>query len=174
MRRWPGSAEEAGVAGDSKEEVLPVRQAGRTTMTAESRKVLEMVAAGKITPEEADRLLDRLTSASPPERAPEEEAAAADGANQGEGRRQPLRFLCVVVDSPGRESIDLRLPLGLVRTGLKLSALMPLKVSQRLSERGIDLSHLGRLDDEALIAELAAGPIEIGAEDGETVRVFCE
>jgi hypothetical protein len=85
-----------------------------------------------------------------------------------------LRFLRVVVDSPERDSIDIRLPLGLVRTGLKLSTLMPLKVGHRLSERGIDLSRLSGLDDEALIAELAAQPIDIAAEHGETVRIFCE
>ena len=67
------------------------------------------------------------------------------------------------MNSPERDSVDIRLPLGLVRTGLKLSALMPGKVSAPLSERGIDLSHLGKLDDEALIAELAALQIHVAA-----------
>jgi len=143
-------------------------------MSAERRKVLEMLAAGKITPEEADQLLDRLASPAAAEGASEGEAGGAAGGGAGGGRPRAPRFLRVVVDSPERDTINIRLPLGLIRTGLKISTLMPRKVSHRLSERGIDLSHLGKLDDEALIAELAALQVDIAAEDGEKVRIFCE
>ena len=143
-------------------------------MSAERRKVLEMLAAGKITPEEADQLLDRLASPAVAEGASEGEAGGAAGGGAGGGRPRAPRFLRVVVDSPERDTINIRLPLGLIRTGLKLSTLMPRRVSHRLSERGIDLSHLGKLDDEALIAELAALQVDIAAEDGEKVRIFCE
>lgn len=144
-------------------------------MSAERRKVLEMLAAGKITAEEAERLLSRLASS--------DEASDDDSRGKGTGpaddgkaaaRPRSLRFLRVVVDSPARDNVDIRLPLGLVRAGLKLSTLMPGKVSHLLSERGIDLSHLGKLDDEALLAELAELQIDVHAEDGETVRIFCE
>jgi hypothetical protein len=143
-------------------------------MSAERRKVLEMLAAGKITPEEADQLLDRLASPAAAAGASEGEAGAAAGGGAGGGRPRAPRFLRVVVDSPERDTINIRLPLGLIRTGLKISTLMPRRVSHRLSERGIDLSHLGKLDDEALIAELAALQVDIAAEDGEKVRIFCE
>ncbi|HEV3075416.1 MAG TPA: hypothetical protein VHB47_13425 [Thermoanaerobaculia bacterium] len=145
-------------------------------MSAERRKVLEMLAAGKITPEEADQLLDRLASPAAAAGAAEGEAAGAAGGGGGAGGGRPRapRFLRVVVDSPERDTINIRLPLGLIRTGLKISTLMPRRVSHRLSERGIDLSHLGKLDDEALIAELAALQVDIAAEDGEKVRIFCE
>ena len=143
-------------------------------MSAERRKVLEMLAAGKITPEEADQLLDRLASPAAAEGASESEAGGAAGGGAGGGRPRAPRFLRVVVDSPERDTINIRLPLGLIRTGLKISTLMPRRVSHRLSERGIDLSHLGKLNDEALIAELAALQVDIAAEDGEKVRIFCE
>jgi len=133
-----------------------------------------MLAAGKITPEEADQLLDRLASPAAAAGASEGEAGAAAGGGAGGGRPRAPRFLRVVVDSPERDTINIRLPLGLIRTGLKISTLMPRRVSHRLSERGIDLSHLGKLDDEALIAELAALQVDIAAEDGEKVRIFCE
>lgn len=142
-------------------------------MSEERRKVLEMLAAGKITPEEAERLLDRLGSAGDPgDDSGGIETEATDG--DGEGRRKAPRFLRVLVDSPERENVDIRVPLGLVRTGLKLSTILPGRVSHRLSERGIDLSHLGRLDDEALIAELAALKVDVAGKDGEKVRIFCE
>lgn len=143
-------------------------------MSAERRKVLEMLAAGRITPEEAERLLERLGSPAGSEVPHGEEEPGTAGGRAGEGPPRSPRFLRIVVDSPERDSINIRLPLGLVRTGLKLSTLVPGRVHHRLSERGIDLSHLGDLDDESLIAELAALQVDIAAEDGETVRVFCE
>ncbi len=143
-------------------------------MSAERRKVLEMLAAGKITPEEAEQLLHRLDSPAAPEPTSEGNEAGAADTGAGEGRPRAPRFLRVVVDSPGRDSVNIRLPMGLIRTGLKLSTILPGRVSHRLSERGIDLSHLGKLDDEALIAELAALQVDIDAENGEKVRVFCE
>ncbi len=143
-------------------------------MSAERRKVLEMLAAGKITPEDAERLLNRLASPATPEDAPEGETAGAADNGEGTRRRRAPRFLRVVVDSPERDSVNIRLPLGLIRTGLKLSTILPGRVSDRLSERGIDLSALGKLDDETLIAELATLKIDVGAEDGEKVRIFCE
>jgi hypothetical protein len=143
-------------------------------MSAERRKVLEMLAAGKITAEEADRLLERLASATGPDRGPAAGAASPADGGEGAGRPRVPRFLRVVVDSPDRDGIDIRLPLGLVRTGLKLPALLPGRVSRRLSERGIDLAHLSGLDDETLIAELSALHVDLSAEDGERVRVFCD
>jgi len=143
-------------------------------MSAEQRKVLDMLAAGKITTEEAEQLLGRLSSAAAPEAACEGEATSSAGGTEGEQRPKAPRFLRVVVDSPDRDSVNIRVPFGLIRTGLKLSTMMPGRVSRRLAERGIDFSHLGKLDDEALIVELAALQVDIAGEDGETVRVFCE
>lgn len=143
-------------------------------MSTERRKVLEMLADGMITPEEAEQLLERLGSLAGPEDGPEAEAAGGTDTGESEGRPRAPRFLRVVVDSPNRDGINIRLPLGLIRTGLKLTTILPGRVSHRLAERGIDLSHLGKLDEEALIAELAALQVDIAAEDGEKVRIFCE
>lgn len=142
-------------------------------MSAERRKVLEMLAAGKITSEEAERLLDRLTPPETPETPAAERAAAGSDGEDPQGPRT-LRFLRIVVDSPERENVNIQLPLGLIRTGLKLSTIVPEKVRRRLSERGIDLSHLGELDDEGLLAELSALRVDIAGDEGENVRIFCE
>jgi hypothetical protein len=143
-------------------------------MSAERRKVLEMLATGKITPDEAEQILDRLAPSAAPGDGSEARTTGAADAREDEGRPRAPRFLRVVVDSPEHDSVNIRLPLGLIRTGLKLPTLLPGRVSQRLSARGIDLSHLGKLDDEALIAELTALQVDINDEHGEKVRVFCE
>ena len=142
-------------------------------MSMETRKVLDMLAAGKITPEEAEKLLGRLSAGAAGGRAaePQEEAQALAA---GRKAACPPRYLRIVVDSAEREDVNIRLPIGLIRTGLQLSTMIPGSVGKRLSERGIDLAHLGGLDDEELIAELAALQVEIGGGDGETIRIFCE
>ena len=134
-------------------------------MSSERHKVLEMLAAGKITPIEAEKLLERLPSAVPD--------GAAKTATDGARPRAP-RYLRIVVDSPNRDSVNIRVPFGLIRTGIKLSTLVPGRVGRRLSEQGIDLSHLGKLNDEELIAELAALQVDVARDDGETVRIYCE
>ncbi len=138
-------------------------------MNAEKRKVLDLLAAGKITPDEAEQLLNRLDS---PEAAAEDDVPqSADGHGKGP---TSLRYLRVVVDKPNRDTVNVRLPLKLVRTGLKLSALMPGKAGAHLSDRGIDLSYLGKLKGEALDIALAELHIDIETDKGEKVRVFCE
>lgn len=150
-------------------------------MSSEQRKVLDLLAAGKISAGEAEQLLGRLSSAGPEEPS-EGEATSANGGSPGgstEGtankpRPKLPRYLRIVSDSPNRDSVDVRVPFGLIRTGLKLSTLVPGRVSSRLSEQGIDLSNLGELNDEELIAELAALQVDVASDDGGTIRVFCE
>lgn len=146
-------------------------------MSEERRKVLEMLKDGKITPEEAEKLLDRLASSAADSGSVNgtevQVAAAATGADE-KGSKRKLRFLRVVVDSPNRDNVNIRVPLGLIRTGLKLSTLMPGRVNERLSEKGIDLSHLGKLDKEELLTALGELHIDVEGDRGEKVRVFCE
>ncbi len=141
-------------------------------MDAERRKVLEMLSAGKITPDEAERLLNRLAADGADRRAAEAEAGP-EGGNIKEDAGK-LRYLRVFVDKPDRDNVNIRLPLKLVRTGIKLSALVPGKAGRQLAEQGIDLSHLSKLSGEDLDNALAELDINIETEKGDKVRVFCE
>lgn len=141
-------------------------------MTAEKRKVLDMLAAGKITPDEAEQLLDHLAP-DETERNPPEIEADTDG-GEDKTHTSKLRYLRVFVDKPNRDNVNIRLPLKLVMTGIKLSTLVPGKAGKQLSEQGIDLSHLGKLKGDALNEALAELDINIETEKGEKVRVFCE
>lgn len=142
-------------------------------MKTEKRKVLDMLASGKITPDEAEQLLNRL--ASPGKRHEAAEGEVSQPADD-EIVKNPksLRYLRVVVDKPNRDKVNVRLPLKLVRTGLKLSALMPGKAGMHFSDQDIDLSYLGKLKGEALDNALAELDINIETDKGEKVRVFCE
>lgn len=131
-------------------------------MSNDRRQVLEMLAAGKISAEDAERLIEKLATSS--------DAASAAG-TQPKGARP--KYLRVVVTDSG-DKVNIRVPLALVRTGIKLSTMLPSEANERLSERGIDLSQLSGLQGEELIDALRDLHVDVDAEGGETVRIFCE
>jgi len=135
-------------------------------MSRERAKILQMVAEGTITPEEAEKLLSRLDSAGPTT------TLVEPGLNHAEPKPGPIKYLRVVVD--GSDKVNVRVPIGLIRTGIKLSTLMPLSASEHLSEHGIDLSQFNNLDGDELMDALRELTVDVDSEDGDTVRVFCE
>ncbi len=135
-------------------------------MSRERAKILRMVADGTITPEEGEKLLSRLDPAG------STVVPAGPEPDAGERKSGPLKYLRVVVD--GDDKVNIRVPIGLIRTGIKLTTLMPLSASEHLSEHGIDLSQFNNLDGEELMEALRELQVEVDSEDGDTVRVFCE
>jgi hypothetical protein len=135
-------------------------------MSRERAKIFQMVADGTITPEEGERLLSRLDPAGT-------NTTLADAEHDAGARKSgPIKYLRVVVD--GDDKVNIRVPIGLIRTGIKLTTLMPLSASEHLSEHGIDLSQFNNLDGEELIDALRELQVEVESEDGDIVRVFCE
>jgi polyhydroxyalkanoate synthesis regulator phasin len=127
-------------------------------------KILGMLERGKITAEEAGRLLDAIG-------APSQAAAESAPANKP-------RFIRIAVNGAD-EKVDIRVPLGLLRAGIKLGAVIPqdarTRVEDKLSEKGIsfNLSDLNERTVEDLIDSLS--DLSLDVEDGdETVRIFCE
>jgi len=135
-------------------------------MTRERAKILQMVAAGTITPEEGEKLLSRLDPA-------EATTAVAESERDTEGRYSgPIKYLRIVVD--GSDKVNIRVPVGLIRTGIKLSTLIPMHASEHLTEHGIDLSQFNNLDNEELMEALRELRVDVDSEDGDIVRIFCE
>jgi hypothetical protein len=133
-------------------------------MSTERRQVLDMLAEGKISSADADRLLDKLDGS---------ESAGPSTETKPLPAGAP-KFLRVVVDAKDGEVVNIRVPLFLVRTGIKLSTMLPSKVSQRLTEKGIDLSQLSGLEGEDLVRALRELHVDVQSNNGDKVRVFCE
>ena len=136
-------------------------------MSQETRKVLDMLASGQITAADAEKLLEKLGTSGPASAPP---AAAAEGI----GAEPKLRFLRVVVDSPGKDQVNIRVPLGFLRAGMKLLGVIPPQASAKLAEKGIDLNALRDLKDGQLVEELKNLHVDVDSEGGEKVRVYCE
>lgn len=135
-------------------------------MSREREKILRMVADGTITPDEAEQLLNRLDPEAPT-------AVAEPSTEPGERPTGPIKYLRVVING-GDDKVNVRVPIALIRTGIKLSTLMPNDASEHLRQKGIDLGRLNELDGDELMDALRELWVEVESEDGATICVFCE
>jgi SHOCT-like domain len=153
-------------------------------MNEHRRQILEMLSAGKITADEAERLIRALES-------------GGTSSSTGNGSSPPAdkaKYLRVLVDSEngdnrhhGPVKVNIRVPMQLLRAGVRLAGLIPPQardhVNQALHERGIpfDLSQIKPDNLEELVDLLNELTIDVDANNkngfgGEKVkvRVFCE
>jgi len=138
-------------------------------MSEERKKVLEMLAAGKITADEAEKLLDKLAG-NASNATPSAETSSASAAS---GSAKP-KYLRIVVDQPGREQVNVRVPLSLVRSGRGLLAIMPKHVNERLAEYGINAGSFATLNIDDLGQAMRELHVDVDRGDGKTVKIFCE
>lgn len=146
-------------------------------MNEERRKILDMLAQGKITAEEAEKLLDAV-GAGPAG------TAAGPGAESGgsSAGRCCWKYLRVQVepgpDSESGDRVNIRVPFKLIRAGLKFAAFIPReahdKVNKAFKEKGldIDLARITPKDLEEILSNLDDMTVEVDGKD--KVRVFCE
>ena len=142
-------------------------------MTENRRQILDMLSEGKISVAEAESLLTLLEQ--PPSGGP-------SGSDVGEGRKTPPKYLRVVAEEDGEsgnERVNIRIPMALIRSGVKLAALIPKEATNRVNEKlhekgiGIDVGNLKVEDLEQLVDAMAE--MEVDVQDGkEHVRVFVE
>ncbi len=138
-------------------------------MSEERKKVLEMLAAGKITADEAERLLDKL-SANASNTTP---GAEKPPASAQQGNPKP-KYLRIVVDQPGREQVNMRVPLSLVGSGRGLLAIMPKHVHERLAEYGINAGSFTTLTCDDLGQAIRELNVDVEKVGGKKVKIFCD
>ncbi len=146
-------------------------------MDGNRMKILAMVSEGKISVDEAEQLLERLqgsaTTATAVADAPDVDVSVP--AVERPVPKNP-RFLRVVINVTEDEAvrINVRVPLALLRTGIKLTALLPQQAREQMEEQGIDLAALSQLDTDELIDALAALTVDVDVENEVSIRIFCE
>jgi len=152
-------------------------------MNENRRQILEMLAAGKITADEAERLLTAVESGAA---AP---AGEQTGAVAGATVKTRAKYLRVLVEAPqemtglkGPTSVNVRVPMQLLRAGVRLASLIPTQAHKQfdeaLSRHGVPLtlSQIKPENLEELIDHLEDLTVDVNTtDDGTTkVRVFCE
>ncbi len=139
-----------------------------------------MLGEGKIDADEAERLLEALDSSRSSASAAHDDRS--ESGKSSAGTTTP-KYLHIQVEAgpgheSGHESVNIKVPLVLLKTGMKLKGLLPAKardkIQKHLGEKGIDLD-LNDLDSEKVncfIAALCDASIDIDA-DNERVRIYC-
>ena len=131
-------------------------------MTEETRKVLEMLSEGKINVDEADQLLRAVD-------APEVKPA------------QEPRYFRILVNKPAQdgkkaENVNIRVPISVVRGGLRLSSIFPGLMGKKKMQLDdgteLDLSKLHYTDLEAMIKDI--GELTVDVDGDAQVKIRCE
>ena len=147
-------------------------------MSENKKRILEMLAQNKISADDAYRLLSVIdTGESGRESAQKEKTTV----------KEKAKYLRVtVLPTPDNEQsgnvdqVNVRVPMSLVRAGIKLTSLIPPeardKVNGALREKGIDFDvrNLKPEDIEELIEALSDLEVDVVSSKGEKVRVFVE
>jgi hypothetical protein len=157
-------------------------------MNENRRQILEMLAAGKITADEAERLITALESDSGARTGEfAGSSTGSSGAKAGTAKSRP-RYLRVLVEADesmtgmkGPTKVNVRVPMQLLRAGVRLASLIPAQAHDQfdraMSSHGIPitLSQIRPENLEELIDHLEDLTVDVDGEEGATkVRVFCE
>lgn len=143
-------------------------------MSAETKKILEMLAAGKISQEDAERLLDKLSGAAPSADAPgsQTDSSSVPGAGNA-GARRP-RYVRIEVERPGRDDVHVRVPISNMRGGAHWMAFLPTGVAEKLSEFAIDFGCLDKMNDEQFRRAMDRINVDVQGRSGKRVRIYTE
>jgi hypothetical protein len=146
-----------------------------------------MLAAGKITADEAERLLAALdpladTSASSAGAAGKDQIGAnGSGATAAKPHPKYLRVLVEANEKGEPTTVNVRVPMQLLRAGVRLASLIPAQAHEQLdatlSRHGIPLtlSQIKPENLEELVDHLEDLTVDVDArEENAKVRVFCE
>jgi len=163
-------------------------------MNPHRRKVLEMLKEGKISPEEADQLLEKLETPNEEDVVVEDDAeagfqkafagvaqkarhaarAAVAAVAKATSRPGEPRYFRIEIQSHQGDEVNVRLPSALLRAGVKFGALLPDSAQQAVTESGLNLEELGKLEGEELIDALREIDIEVQTKQGDEIHIYCE
>jgi hypothetical protein len=155
-------------------------------MNENRRQILEMLAAGKITADEAERL---IVAVETERAAPAGEYSGSLAGSSGATVKTRVKYLRVLVEADesmtgmkGQTTVNVRVPMQLLRAGVRLASLIPVQAHQRLDDAlnkhgvPLTLSQIKPENLEELIEHLEDLTVDVSGSEGNAtkVRVFCE
>jgi Asp-tRNA(Asn)/Glu-tRNA(Gln) amidotransferase B subunit len=141
-------------------------------MSEERKRILALLAKGKISEQEADELIDAIGKG--------DEAGKTRANEADRAKSKNVNYMYVKVLSGGNDNVDVRVPLGLIRAGMRLTSLIPPQAVERINsamrEKGMafDFNNIKPDDIEELIKNIAEMEVNVKSKNGDTVRVYCD
>ena len=144
-------------------------------MSDERTQILNMLAEGKINTSEAERLLDAIEE--PKQSAGDQGPVEIFTDRHG----KELKYLRIVVEpkSGSGEKVNIKIPLKLIRAGIKLKSFIPGSAKQKVDELMKDKGLNFNIDDikpdslDGILNSLSDFAIDVD-DNVEKVRIFCE
>ena len=145
-------------------------------MSDDRTRILSLLADGKISADEAERLLDALDS--------QKSTGATASASAINGDPEPLitalpKYFYVKVTSLDGDNVNVKIPIALVRSGLKLTSLIPPQAMEQINASmaqhgmSIDFTNLKAEDIDELVTTLHDMEIDVDGKNGEKVHIYC-
>jgi len=146
-------------------------------MNENRRRILEMLAKGQISPDEAERLFAAL----------EKEPAPASGSASDAPPKPKPKYLRIQVDEQkdlslhGPSTVNVRIPLQLLRAGVKLASIIPAQAREHVNGAlrdnglGIDIGQIRPENLEDIINQLDDFTVDVDKKSEKVkVRLYCE
>ncbi|MBT4126680.1 MAG: hypothetical protein HOJ22_05590 [Chloroflexi bacterium] len=156
-----------------------------TAMTSERRQILEMLSAGKISADEAERLL-QLTSGGQSASDGSGASATASAVTSTVAQVLDPKFIRVIVEpdptasgNHARHHVNVRIPLKIIRAGVNLASLIPNDAGNMVQDSLLNKGYKGDLSklDASALDELIEALQELSIDatvDNHLVKVFVE
>ena len=142
-------------------------------MNPDRRTVLQMLSDGKITADEAERLLSALDRNDPP---PAGETRPNPSHN---GAPKYLRVTVDALEDAKPVKVNIRVPMALLRAGVRLTSLIPEsardEVNREFAKNGVpfDIGQLKPENLDELVSHLNDLTVDVDSAEAK-VRVYCE
>ena len=134
-------------------------------MREEKKRILKMLEEGKITSDEAERLLETLENT---------------GADEESGSRKKVKWMKVRVQENGETKVNINLPISLVRALLKITGKFNMRMGKRsmdetLKGYGININNVEDLDKilNEITGDTPYKLVDI-EDEGDKVEIYIE
>jgi len=134
-------------------------------------RILNMLSEGKISPDEAEKLLAALEAEMNPVQSPPPQTGALES-----------KFLYVQVepkDGKSSDRVSVKVPFGLVKAGLNIAGLIPEEAQEQINnsmgEKGFsfNLKDISKDNIDEILAALEQFTVDVDTEEA-TVQVYCK
>ncbi len=151
-------------------------------MSEERRRILAMLGEGKITADEAEELLDAIEKQYKTDDVKASISEASDDSDENNKKTKKPKFLRIMVepkDGRSGEKVNIRIPMMLLRAGVKLASVVPGgakdKINDKMRDKGIniDINNLDSKSLDEIVTGLGSMCIDVD-DDKEKVKIFCE
>ncbi|MFA6905753.1 MAG: hypothetical protein WCQ62_05965 [Sphaerochaeta sp.] len=140
-------------------------------MSDERLRILQLLSEGKLTPEEAEKLLRAMESGTQQIEKPRQ-------SQPGDVRGKYLYVQVEPKEGKSSERVSVKVPMALVKAGLNISKLIPMeaqdKIHSSMHDSGIpfNFSDIDPQNFEEILEALEQMSIDVDTDES-TVKVFC-